>query len=808
MSTDHAARASPVVLVVAAAVVAVRRVLRRRSGAAAGDDRDAARRRPRCGRRGGSREPVVDAVGAQRLQAALDAAVAGDRHLLRGAGSGDHTRRGPQRRHAAHRRVDAEAARRRGRARRSSDPTSTFETTGRRAGRARRRHRRPALARRRRRPVLATGDYARFLQSQGKTKGDVTTSLEALADAIVAKGVQRIPGGIVGDDSRYDDAALRPDVEGQLPHRRRDRTARRAHGERRVQRVVRQREDPGRRPRAATPRRSSPTLLRTAASTSASSGTRDRARGRGRGRAGDVAAAQGDRRARCSRRATTSPPSCSPRSSGSRPRNAGTTAAGRRRDHGQAQGARRARSPTARSNDGSGLDRGNRGHVRQPRRDARPRRPARARRRCYDGLPVAGQNGTLVDQFLGTPLAGNFRGKTGSLDGVSGLAGVRRRSDRRIRFAFLDNGDFSETQGDAASACDIGDDHRRASPTHHRSMLSCPRRSRVCVPHGTDAADADRADRGRRRRPVPSTAPPSPVRGHGSVVHAASGRRRCRSSSPSCATSSSPTSSSRRSSRSSSSAATSASASSGRCCSASASCSSRMSGLRALQDETGDTFTGDWSWVPYLIMFVVLLFGAAPRVGGAHARSREPRRSTDEYLAADDRDNRSPAPTSRRSSPRSAASPTTPPRSPRARPRPASWSPGVARRRGRLPARPPARPQEEHHRRDPAHLMAHGLPERTPSDRRAMRSSRCRSAAAAARVVRQGLRRRASSSRRRFDRAPQGHAQRQPRRGSTSPPRATGLRLLHKYTGRTEDILTLKLRPGESLEIREIRRAK
>ena len=36
-----------------------------------------------------------------------------------------------------------------------------------------------------------------------------------------------------------------------------------------------------------------------------------------------------------------------------------------------------------------------------------------------------------------------------------------------------------------------------------------------------------------------------------------------------------------------------------------------MSGLRALQDETGDTFTGDWSWVPYLIMFVALLFGAA-----------------------------------------------------------------------------------------------------------------------------------------------------------------------------------------------------
>src|SRR5262245_38700341 len=31
-----------------------------------------------------------------------------------------------------------------------------------------------------------------------------------------------------------------------------------------------------------------------------------------------------------------------------------------------------------------------------------------------------------------------------------------------------------------------------------------------------------------------------------------------------------------------------------------------MSGLRALQTETGDTFTGDWSWVPYLIMIFAL----------------------------------------------------------------------------------------------------------------------------------------------------------------------------------------------------------
>ncbi len=36
-----------------------------------------------------------------------------------------------------------------------------------------------------------------------------------------------------------------------------------------------------------------------------------------------------------------------------------------------------------------------------------------------------------------------------------------------------------------------------------------------------------------------------------------------------------------------------------------------MSALRALQTETGDTFSGDWSWVPYLITFTALLIGAA-----------------------------------------------------------------------------------------------------------------------------------------------------------------------------------------------------
>src|SRR5262249_45409019 len=53
-------------------------------------------------------------------------------------------------------------------------------------------------------PVLATGPYVSFIGSKDKTHGDVSTSLDSLADAIVAKGVQRVSGGIVVDDSRYD----------------------------------------------------------------------------------------------------------------------------------------------------------------------------------------------------------------------------------------------------------------------------------------------------------------------------------------------------------------------------------------------------------------------------------------------------------------------------------------------------------------------------------------------------------------------------------------------------------------------------
>jgi D-alanyl-D-alanine carboxypeptidase/D-alanyl-D-alanine-endopeptidase (penicillin-binding protein 4) len=67
-------------------------------------------------------------------------------------------------------------------------------------------------------------------------------------------------------------------------------------------------------------------------------------------------------------------------------------------------------------------------------------------RALVDGLPVAGERGTLADRFRGTPLAGHLRAKTGSLGGVTGLVGVLD-VHVPLRFAYLANGDFADDAG-------------------------------------------------------------------------------------------------------------------------------------------------------------------------------------------------------------------------------------------------------------------------------------------------------------------------------------------------------------------------
>ena len=95
--------------------------------------------------------------------------------------------------------------------------------------------------------------------------------------------------------------------------------------------------------------------------------------------------------------------------------------------------------------DGSGLEITNRvscsllaAALRRPARPGAPPLP--------DLLAVAGRTGTLALRLNNTPLDGKLRAKTGSLDGVTGLAGyVDGR--RALSFAFLANGPLSDAAG-------------------------------------------------------------------------------------------------------------------------------------------------------------------------------------------------------------------------------------------------------------------------------------------------------------------------------------------------------------------------
>ncbi|HEX4903211.1 MAG TPA: D-alanyl-D-alanine carboxypeptidase/D-alanyl-D-alanine-endopeptidase [Acidimicrobiales bacterium] len=56
-----------------------------------------------------------------------------------------------------------------------------------------------------------------------------------------------------------------------------------------------------------------------------------------------------------------------------------------------------------------------------------------------DGMPVAGQTGTLADRWLDTPVAGRVRAKTGTLNQVTGLAGYVDAPGGEITFALVAN---------------------------------------------------------------------------------------------------------------------------------------------------------------------------------------------------------------------------------------------------------------------------------------------------------------------------------------------------------------------------------
>jgi D-alanyl-D-alanine carboxypeptidase/D-alanyl-D-alanine-endopeptidase (penicillin-binding protein 4) len=290
-------------------------------------------------------------------------------------------------------------------------------------------------------PVLATSAYTAFLQSNDKTRGDVTSSLDALADAIVAKGVQKVPGGIAVDDSHFDAQRFNPTwkdsyrTDGDIANMGalivNDGWS--AWDPRKVAA-----DDPG---------------LGAGAQLAALLKARGVQVGpvARQGAPADAAAVASVKSAPLKDIVTSMLRSSDNLTAellvkelGVRASKDGSTTAG------AAATLAKLKSlgvPTdgVTLADGSGLSRDNRDTC-AALTSVLALRTQAGFDALVAGLPVAAQSGTLVDQFVGTPLAGKVTAKTGSLDGVSGFAGIVSLR-RPLEFAFLDNGNFPETAG-------------------------------------------------------------------------------------------------------------------------------------------------------------------------------------------------------------------------------------------------------------------------------------------------------------------------------------------------------------------------
>jgi D-alanyl-D-alanine carboxypeptidase/D-alanyl-D-alanine-endopeptidase (penicillin-binding protein 4) len=288
-------------------------------------------------------------------------------------------------------------------------------------------------------PVLATAAFAASLQTTPLTRGDVTTRLETLADGIAAAGVHSVPGGVIGDDSRYDQQRYLPSWPPTY------------------------RTDPAIGPLGALTvndgyriTSGGPVAVDDPAQYAAATLTQLlQARGV---QVGPPSAHQAAPATATTVASVSSPPLrdilvSSLRSSddlagellakelGVHTANQGTTAAGV-----QAITATLAHLgvPTTGVHlvDGSGLDHGNRVPC-ATLASVLALAGTPEYQPVLDGLPVAGADGTLAGRLEGTPLAGKLHAKTGSLNGASGLAGFLD-TGRPLRFALLVNGDIPD----------------------------------------------------------------------------------------------------------------------------------------------------------------------------------------------------------------------------------------------------------------------------------------------------------------------------------------------------------------------------
>ena len=283
-------------------------------------------------------------------------------------------------------------------------------------------------------PLLLTPDAQALREQIPELRGTPTTSLAALADSIVAAGVKRIPNGIAGDDSRYEDLRYLPGwdadyrTEGQVG----------PLGALTVNGGFRQL-----RPKpiaAADPATFAAEQL----------GTLLEARGV---KVGAPASHETAPQGAVQIAKVSSPPVSAilyedlstsdnlgsellTREIGARASQQGTTAAGTAAIKTELD---KLGLPTKNAVllDGSGLHKGNRATC--PLLAAvidlglKPKFAP-----LLDGLSIAGERGTLVDQ-LDPALTGKVRAKTGTVDGASALAGIVDVT-RPVRFAFIANG--------------------------------------------------------------------------------------------------------------------------------------------------------------------------------------------------------------------------------------------------------------------------------------------------------------------------------------------------------------------------------
>lgn len=297
-------------------------------------------------------------------------------------------------------------------------------------------------------PMLSTPAYEQQLRASPRFREASVTRLADFADAIVAAGVHRIDGALVADDSRYDTTRYNADwkanyvPDGEV-------------GPLGALTVDGGWEDP-RAPRPA----GDPAILTTqrlaellaARGVTVAGGTRrGTAPAGGRQLAAQSSAPVKELVGSMLRASDNYAAELLTREMGAVRAHDGSTPAGLEV---VMQSLSRLGVPTKGVHlvDGSGLAPSNRVTC-----DALIKVLSLARRRPYDaisdGLPVAGRSGTLATRFIGDPLAGLLRAKTGDIDFVVGFSGTVDDKEHLL-FSFVSNGNFS-TDGGRALQSDV-----------------------------------------------------------------------------------------------------------------------------------------------------------------------------------------------------------------------------------------------------------------------------------------------------------------------------------------------------------------